>query len=185
MQTTACKKQTYSNMGLWGLGRISHTNVGPWKEYLYIDPLPNCDKKNYIAAYVIDSGVYTKHTEFGGRAVHLANTVGGDSNDHNDYCGHGTHVAATIGGATYGVAKNAKIYAIKALNGTMGGSCSGTWSGVMDAIKIAEQHAKKNGTISKSVINMSLGESRFISSSSLPPFLSSGQADQSKKKAAP
>ena len=64
-------------------------------------------------AYVIDTGIYTAHSQFGGRATFLYNAVGdGQNTDGN---GHGTHVAGTIGSTTYGVAKKTKLYAVKVL----------------------------------------------------------------------
>ena len=47
-------------------------------------------------AYIIDTGIRTTHSAFGGRASWGFNTV--DAND-SDCNGHGTHVAGTVGGA--------------------------------------------------------------------------------------
>lgn len=62
-------------------------------------------------AYVIDTGIFTDHIEFGGRASLGYNAVAGVA--HTDTQGHGTHVAGTIGSATYGVAKAAALISVK------------------------------------------------------------------------
>ncbi|XP_030843785.1 uncharacterized protein LOC115924939, partial [Strongylocentrotus purpuratus] len=67
--------------------------------------------------YVIDSGIYTDHEDFGSRASVAADFIGGDGQDCN---GHGTHCAGTVAGNTYGVAKQASVYALRTL------SCSGS-----------------------------------------------------------
>ena len=57
-----------------------------------------------MTAYIIDTGIRTTHSEFGGRVGNGADFVG-DGQRPNDCNGHGTHVAGTVGGTTYGVAK--------------------------------------------------------------------------------
>lgn len=74
-----------------------------------------------MTAYVIDTGIDAGHSEFAGRARpgFDAITAGGTADDCN---GHGTHVAGTVGGATYGVAKQVSLVAVRVLN------CSGSGS---------------------------------------------------------
>lgn len=100
-----------------------------------------------VTAYVIDTGILTTHTDFGGRARFAANFAGGQDADCN---GHGTHVAGTIGGATYGVAKQVSLVAVKVLNCAGSGSTSGVIAGV-DWVK--------NHHVTPAVANMSLGGS--------------------------
>ncbi|ELU36849.1 peptidase inhibitor i9 domain-containing protein [Rhizoctonia solani AG-1 IA] len=59
-----------------------------------------------VDVYGIDTGIYTAHSSFGGRARWGA-TFGGDGN------GHGTHTAGTAVGTSYGVATSANIIAVK------------------------------------------------------------------------
>jgi subtilisin family serine protease len=75
-------------------------------------------------------------------------TAGGTSADCH---GHGTHVAGTVGGATYGVAKGARLVAVRVLD------CAGngTGSGLIGALDwVAQQKAADANT--PAVVNMSL-----------------------------
>lgn len=100
-----------------------------------------------VTVYVIDTGVLVTHADFQGRATSGFDFVDQDSNA-TDCNGHGTHVAGTIAGATFGVAKNAKIIAVRVLD------CegSGTFSGLIQGIEWVT--ANRTGP---SVANMSLG----------------------------
>jgi subtilisin family serine protease len=98
-----------------------------------------------VRAYIIDTGIRTTHTQFGGRASAVFDAFGGNGQDCN---GHGTHVAGTVGGSTYGVAKSALLRAVRVLNCSGSGSTSGVISGVD---WVTANH------ISPAVANMSLG----------------------------
>lgn len=103
-----------------------------------------------IDVYVIDTGVLTTHSQFGGRATWGANFADSSNTDGN---GHGTHCAGTVAGSTYGVAKKANIIAVKVLRA----DGSGTNSGVISGIQWASNTARSKGKSSKSVASMSLG----------------------------
>jgi len=129
----------------WGLARLSHVNKGS-SSYTYDD-----SAGSGTCAYVIDTGIYTAHPEFEGRATFLANYAGdGQNSDGN---GHGTHVAGTIGSKTYGVAKKTKLYAVKVLDS----SGSGTNSGVIAGINFVASDSKTRSCPNGAVANMSLG----------------------------
>ncbi|KAG8681840.1 subtilisin-like serine protease [Ceratobasidium sp. 394] len=64
-----------------------------------------------VDVYQIDTGIYTVHTQFGGRAKWGA-TFGGYPNADGN--GHGTTLASLAVGSTYGPANKANITAIKA-----------------------------------------------------------------------
>ena len=81
----------------WGLDRIDQRNLPLSTTYTYNSTGAG------VYAYVIDTGIYTAHSNFGGRAANVYDAFGGNGQDCN---GHGTHVAGTIGSATYGVAKS-------------------------------------------------------------------------------
>ena len=91
----------------WGLERISQRPVAsaPFR-YSY-----DSTAGQGTCIYIIDSGVYTGHNEFAGRATFVQNYVYGETGD--DLSGHGTAVAGAAAGAQYGVAKAAQIYSIK------------------------------------------------------------------------
>nr|CEL21916.1 Alkaline serine exoprotease A precursor [Kibdelosporangium sp. MJ126-NF4]CTQ92696.1 Alkaline serine exoprotease A precursor (EC 3.4.21.-) [Kibdelosporangium sp. MJ126-NF4] len=129
------------NNATWGLDRIDQKNLPLDTKYTY------ANKGDGATVYVVDTGVYFAHSEFGGRAKSGYDFIDNDS-DASDCQGHGTHVAGTVGSATYGVAKNANIVAVRVLN------CSGQgeWSQVISGIDWVAKNGKKPG-----VLNMSLG----------------------------
>ncbi|KAF9174428.1 hypothetical protein BGX20_011317 [Mortierella sp. AD010] len=129
----------------WGLTRVSQRNLSLTQPYLYNDAAGSG-----VTAYIIDTGVYPGHSEFGGRATMGANFVTGSAN--TDENGHGTHVAGTIGGTKYGIAKKVKIVGVKVLDA----DGSGTNSGVIAGMDWVAARAIPG----KSVVNMSLGGGR-------------------------
>jgi subtilisin family serine protease len=131
---------TQSN-ATWGIDRVDQRNLPLSKTYTYKTTASN------VNAYIIDTGIRTSHSEFGGRASVGRDTVGGGQNGQ-DCNGHGTHVAGTVGGKTYGVAKGVKLIAVRVLD------CqgSGTTAGVIAGVDWVTANAKK-----PAVANMSLG----------------------------
>jgi len=127
----------------WGLDRIDQTDLPLNNSYTYPD-----SAGTGVTAYIIDTGIRTTHTDFGGQAVWGTNTTGDGNN--TDCNGHGTHVAGTVGGNAYGVAKNVRLVAVKVLNCAGSGSFAGVAQGID---YVTAQHAA--GT--PAVANMSLG----------------------------
>ena len=131
---------TQSN-ATWGLDRIDQASLPLSGSYTYNTTASN------VNVYIIDTGIRTTHSDFGGRAYHGYDAV---DNDYNatDCNGHGTHVAGTVGGSTWGVAKGVKLYGVRVLdcNG------SGTNSGVIAGIDWVTQNH-----VAPAVANMSLG----------------------------
>ncbi|KAK6957483.1 hypothetical protein Daesc_000269 [Daldinia eschscholtzii] len=130
----------------WGLARISNRAPGGSK-YTYDD---SAGEGTY--AYILDTGIFTEHPEFGGRASFGANFVN-DSSNNADENGHGTHVAGITGSATYGVAKKTNLIAVKVLGPDGSGAVSQVIAGVQWAVK----DATSKGRIGKAVANISLG----------------------------
>ncbi|WP_174536090.1 S8 family peptidase [Micromonospora chalcea] len=123
----------------WGLDRIDQRNLPLSTTYTYPNTASN------VRAYIIDTGIRTTHSDFGGRATWGTNTVDTNNTDCN---GHGTHVAGTVGGTKYGVAKSVRLVAVKVLNC----SGSGTTAGVISGVNWVTSNAVK-----PAVANMSLG----------------------------
>ena len=123
----------------WGLDRIDQRNR----------PLNAIYTFNFtgagVRAYVIDTGIRTSHTQFGGRASNVFDAFGGSGADCH---GHGTHVAGTIGGSTYGVAKSSMPRGVRVLDCNGSGPNSGVIAGV-DWVRLNH--------IAPAVANMSLG----------------------------
>ncbi|XXG93763.1 Cuticle-degrading protease [Hypoxylon texense] len=127
----------------WGISRLSHKSGS--SGYVY-----DSSAGSGTCAYVIDTGIYTAHAEFEGRATFLANYADNSNSDGN---GHGTHVAGTIGSKTYGVAKKTSLYAVKVLDS----SGSGTTSGVIAGMNFVTSDVKTRSCPAGAVANMSLG----------------------------
>lgn len=133
---------TQDNPPSWGLDRIDQTETAGDGAYTYPDAAGEG-----VTAYVIDTGVRVTHTDFGGRATSGFDAVDNDD-DANDGNGHGTHVAGTIAGASHGVAKKAKIVAVRVLDDAGSGTTEQVVAGI-DWVTANHQ--------GPSVANMSLG----------------------------
>jgi len=123
----------------WGLDRIDQGALPLTRTYSYTATGAG------VHAYIIDTGIWTLHPEFGGRADDVYDALGITGEDCN---GHGTHVAGTVGAATYGVAKGVSLHGVRVL------SCAGIGlnSDVIAGVDwVTANHANP------AVANMSLG----------------------------
>jgi cerevisin len=145
----------FNNSVPWNLDRITKRSLPLDGEYKYSER-GSChtNKDVEIHTYVIDTGIDVDHPEFEGRATWLANFV--DSVD-SDCQSHGTHCAGTIGSKTYGVCKDAKLFAVKVLGCDGSGSTSSVISGINYAFKRHLEENKKNDNKIRSIVSMSLG----------------------------
>jgi subtilisin family serine protease len=133
---------TQSPTPSWGLDRIDQRDRPLDNSYTYPTTASS------VTAYIIDTGIRTTHSDFGGRAVWGTNTADTNNTDCN---GHGTHVASTTGGTAYGVAKGVSLVAVKVLNCQGSGTLTGVTSGI--------DWVTSNHTTGLAVANMSLGAS--------------------------
>jgi len=140
--TQACSAPVAVNT--WGLTRIAEAKMTLDGFYRY----PTSGGSGVIA-YILDTGIFIQHQDFGGRATFGWKAEPGWSD--SDGNGHGTHVASTTVGSAYGVARSATTIAVKVL----GDNGSGSWAGVIGGIDwtIGQYNSHQR----PSVINMSLG----------------------------
>jgi subtilisin family serine protease len=120
-QDQVVKGSTTQTGATWGLDRIDQRNLPLSTTYDYTPTGAG------VHAYVIDSGIYTGHNDFGGRA-----STGWDGIlDGNEDCnGHGTHVAGTLGSTTYGVAKGVTLISVRVLDCNKAGTVATAVAGI-------------------------------------------------------
>lgn len=138
----------------WGLARIStrpHLSLSNFNRYIH-------DERGGegVTAYVIDTGVFTGHNQFEGRAKWGA-TIPTDDLDE-DGNGHGTHCAGTIASKDFGVAKKATVVGVKVLRSNGSGSMTDVLKGVEFVLKSHKKAVSERAKGFKgSTANLSLG----------------------------
>jgi len=144
--------QTQSNAPSWGLARVCNENPPDDDDFHHLNYGRN------VNIYIIDTGIYIAHNDFTGRAKWGYTASDIRPPGEYDGNGHGTHCASTAAGTYYGIAKQARLVAVKCLGDSGGGS----WSGVIESIEwVAAEHRKTPNV--KSVGSMSLGGGRMQS----------------------
>lgn len=126
----------------WGLDRVDALDTPLDDKYSWTN------SGTGAIVYVIDTGVYSAHSDFTGRVV-SGYTAIADGRGTEDCHGHGTHVAGTVAGRNYGVAKTSTVVAVRVLDCTGSGYSSGVVAGI--------NWVTANHPGGPAVINMSLG----------------------------
>ncbi|WP_037622518.1 S8 family peptidase [Streptomyces aureus] len=140
----AVQSRGQENPPSWGLDRIDQPGRRLDRRYI-----PPASAGRGVTVYVIDTGIRVTHRGFGGRASYGWDFVDGDRTAE-DGNGHGTQVAGTIAGSAYGVAKKARLVAVRVLDD----HGAGTTAQVIAGIDWVTRHARK-----PAVANLSLGGS--------------------------
>ncbi|GAB7364929.1 hypothetical protein MBLNU230_g5717t1 [Neophaeotheca triangularis] len=143
----------------WGLQRISTTNDlsrGDPKQMDYTYNYANADLGTGADIYIIDTGLYTAHNDFDDRAQMLWSF----DSETSDPDGHGTHVAATAGGHLLGVASNANLFGVRALDTEGGGWSSNVVAAINRVIQAHDdRQADPSIATAGSVMSLSLAAS--------------------------
>ena len=135
----------------WGVDRVDQDDLPLNSTYVY-----NYDGTG-TNVYIFDTGIRKTHVDFGLRANYVPAGANGNLQGNfvpdgqataSDCHGHGTHVAGSAAGSTYGIAKNATIWAARVVN------CQG--SGDVSYAIAAVDWCSAN-CLRPAVVNMSLG----------------------------
>ncbi|XP_006464047.1 serine proteinase 2 [Agaricus bisporus var. bisporus H97] len=141
----------------WGIARLSSTtrlsNQNPSSltfSYTFDD-----SAGAGVDIYVVDTGIFIEHTEFGGRAT-WGETFGPYADADGN--GHGTHISGTAAGRQFGVAKAANLVAVKVLSD----QGSGTISDIISGLNFVAQRAASTGRPAVTLLALGGGPSTVL-----------------------
>ena len=146
----------------WGLQRISTASTvsGDSNNLDFTYSFANDQLGKGADIYIVDTGVYTQNQVFSGRAKMLWSFDG----NMTDNDGHGTHVSGIAGGNILGVASNANIFGVKALDSDGGGWSSNVVAAIDHVVKFHDARKASDSTFVGSVMSMSLASSANVAS---------------------
>ncbi len=132
-----------------------------------IKPLDRIDQRNGLDAlynyprtgtgvhvYIVDTGVWIQHNEFGGRAHALFDfdpnsSIGGYATGNDN---HGTLSASAVGSKSYGVAKNVQLYSVRVATTLGSGSTGSAIAGLQTIQSDVINNNKRPAVVNMSVI---------------------------------
>ena len=155
----------------WGLDRID-SRSGLDRAYNYALTGAGVD------VYIIDSGIRKTHSEFGGRGIAAFSSIA-DGKGASDCYGHGTHVAGLVGGKTYGVAKAARLIAVRVADCSGNGSVSSVVAGVDWVTRIHARPSVANMSITTTGSNALDNAVRRSIASGVTYVIAAGNGDKS------
>lgn len=133
----------------WGIARLSaDDSVGTNAALLTYSYTYDASAGAGVDVYIVDTGILTTHTAFGGRASWGATYGGYASADGH---GHGTHCAGIAVSGPYGVAKAANVIAVKVLSD----AGSGYTTDIVSGLNFVSTSATASGK--PTVASLSLG----------------------------
>ena len=155
---TVSVTDTQNNPPNWGDDRVDQANLPLNQQFVY-----PANPGQGATVYVLDTGLNPNHVDFTGRVGSGTDMVDNDSNPA-DCHGHGTHVSGTAVGTTYGIAKKARVVAVRVLN------CQGSGSNddIIAGINWVRTNAQK-----PAVVNYSIGCGSRCSDQALDSAVSS------------
>lgn len=177
----------------WHLNRIVQRDL-PLQDSFPYSESGSCHTNDNVTihTYVVDTGIDVEHPEFEGRATWLENFSGDDQD--TDCNSHGTHCAGLVGSKSYGLCKDANLFAVKVLNCEGSGSFSGILEGLQFVYNRHKEQLASNPNV-KSILSMSLGGSysrtinraveALLQSDSLYVVVAAGNEDSDACKTSP
>src|SRR5437868_12172717 len=119
----------------WGVDRVDQRSLPLNDSYV------SSETGAGVTVYVVDTGIFAAHDDFGGRVASGFNAIA-DNGGTADCNGHGTHVAGVIAGTNYGVAKSAMLVPVRVLDCNGAGTISTLLTGLD---WVLQDHAQSPG----------------------------------------